>query len=272
MGWFDRIKAITRADIKRRKAPDKLGFRGLRTRLIDEISEEENQFEWVIEGCDAMLYHGLYEAVIKRGTSALLYAQAGLTKGRFYRRPGVECYKAKQSASTWSRDMGLGLIYACFRNNDHTILGQHYQYGKTHAWKMGDGAISRIYYTPQFASLLDQAKFKARGDDYKWYKRVRYSMPKGLDGYQAHLQVLIIAMIGEMYGKIPYRMFQRLKEHSDRKPRNPLFASVYARYGGCNQRAVLACINPIIDDYAGGSEKVVMQKIDRLFAVDYLIR
>ena len=138
---------------------------------------------------------------------------------------------------------------------------------------MGKGPLERTLYTPTHISLLDQVKFKTQNRDYPWWKKIPQLYVPNQDGYRAHLQVLSIALEGEMYGKICKDAFSRLNDQHKRKPSNPLFASVLAKFDEKKINAAIHALkNPIIDDYSGGKNGEIMQKIDRLFAVNYLIR
>jgi len=271
MSWLKKLKSELKRDVKKRKSFHHPSLAKELKRIRIFLDEKRDINGWILDDCDAMLYQGLYGAITKE-KATIFAAQVKGIKGRFNRRPKNDCLSTNESKSTWSRDMGLGLMWWCYRAKNHKALNEHFSYCQKHKGRMGDGVYSRIFYTPQFASLLDQVRFAAKNRDYPWYKRVRYIYTEGLDGYQAHLMVLVIALYGEMYGKIPYRAFERLKEHSDRKPHNPLYAAVYARFGGSVKRAFDACLAPDIDDYAGGKHKDIMQASDRLFAIDYLTR
>lgn len=276
MGWLEKLKSsvnsvFTSEYVKMKKVKIKtIGPRMQLNELRKKIESKRDKYGWVLGDCDAMLYMGLFGAVTEE-KATVFNAQSDIV-GKYFRRPGRECYAHDESKSSWSRDQGLGFIWWCYRANNRKALNAHFRYGQENGWKMGDGAISRILYTPQFIGLFDQARFEVNGNAYPdWKKKINpYIFPSGLDGYQAHLQVLIIALIGEINGKIPNEAFKRLKEHHSRKPSNPLYACVLARFKGGNiDYALRACMNPKIDDYAPHQ---IMRDIDTLFAIEYLIR
>lgn len=242
--------------------------------LISKIESKRDERGWVLDDCDAMLYQGLFEACAKN-SFPLQYAEDRKHRGKFYRTSEQCCYKDKKSASEWSKDMGIGLMYWCLRNGNKRALNDHFKYGQKNKWVMGRGPISRTFYTPSYISLLDQVRHKLNGKKYPDYKKrlAPQIYNSGLSGYQAHLQVLAIALEGELYGKIPKEAFKRLKEHNSRKPWNPLFAAVYARFKGGNiDFAINAIKSPLIDDYDGGVGAKTKHDIDTVFAANYLHR
>jgi len=250
--------------------------------LVNEVPDQEDKNFWVSKGCDGMLWEGKLRAAIDGGN----INAAERESGRFGRRPD-KCYiegrKSQESASTWSRDMAVGLLYWAWRSENLDVLERHAYYGKTHKWKMGLGAKSRIYYTPNIIGLLYRSIYALGGEDNK-SRFIPMTMPKGLDDYEAHLQVTMIALQGELreaiskidesdvYTGIDKKQFELLESHVEREPENVFFNAVLSKYTGDFEKASELCLSESVSSYVRCDDERSCVLSEVLFSCDFIAR
>ncbi len=179
--------------------------------------------------CDSLLWTGLLAA---SGLPTDLRA-ARLPDGRWLRRPTdyPECHSCGGSKSSISRDMLLGLIWGAWRTRDLPLLLDLHKYSRTHYWVMGTGTLTRTLFSPALASTLAHA-IRALGGPSYWERHLPAYFGPGATDYQAHLQVLHLLLRREIGLPIPA---QRLREHAERQPGNPLFQAAVGRYALASQ-------------------------------------
>lgn len=295
MGWLIKITAIliftlSCSKVDEKKPSDSSGLKSVEQKLEDlhkEALELRLDNGWLDDGCDAMLFQGKYQAT--EGAFYLDPRSAELSgeAGRFFRRGSTPCWDEKDlgSKTTWSRDMGLGLIYWLFRTKNLSALEDHATYGTQNKWQMGkpydDG---RVVYTPNMLSLLYNA-IAVLGGDNSLHRAWPPAYPTGLIDYQAHLQVLSIALRGELARKledapqkprkglllsISTTMYDRLEEHAQRDP-NPLYLAVLGKYSGNMKPAVDACLEEVVPEWDRCSKRECRIP-DLAFACDFIMR
>ncbi len=208
--------------------------------LID--SKKDIQSGWAdAKSCDAMLWAGKYAC--GGGAPNLAASEYAAEPGRFGRRPAPDCWNPVDgdigSKTTWSRDMGIGLIAGVWCTGKRDILERHADYGTKKNWKMGEPLDDgRTVYTPSIIGVLYQAIFYLGGKDSP--ARVWPSVySSGLDDYQAHLQMIDIWLRGEMSRReidlsldISQTMWDRVKEHAEREPNCPFYHYMRGIYDG----------------------------------------
>jgi len=276
MGWLNKLKSIAKsiAPCRHVSVKKKTAHRELKREkeaLLSKLHGKRNMYGWLFEDCDSFLWQALFNAVDKDKMPASF---ASPEAGKYYRRPGKECYKSKESGSSWSKDMGSGLILLGLMSNNKRMLDEHFAYGQKHKWVMGEGAPSRTVYTPQLSSILDQARFFLGKRKYPQYKKVPYLFTEGLKDYQAHLQVINILSISIINNKIPMEAFKRIEEHYRRSPRNPLYAAAMFRFGGNKYLplAIHACLNPVFDPSVRCHNQQNAEDTERLFAISLILK
>jgi hypothetical protein len=248
----------------RRLKFDATSLKRLRMDLVRDLTIKPG---WAANDCDAMLWQAKLDAVTGR-TELILQAEG--SPGRFFRRASRDCYSKRLSKSSWSRDMAVGFFWWIWRTKSLDAAYRHLNYGRKKLWKMGTGPLARVQYTPQLIGLFHKIINKVGGRNFNEAK-IPYVWPTGLVDYEAHLQCLVMALIGEMNGKIPEPAFRRLNGHYERERRNPLYAVLHTIYTGKHiSETVEVCHNPKFDSYVRGPEKA--RQIELLFAVDLLLR
>jgi len=154
------------------------------------------------EGCDAFIWDGEYAASPKVRGVDMEAAEFKDQPGRFGRRPPPNCWTpdgANGSKTTWSRDMFVGgLVPWAWLTKDLEALERHAEYGKDNNWKMGEPLDDgRTVYTPAMIGLLYKA-IQGLGGEKSSNAVWGNIYPKGLEDYQAHLQVKYIWARGEI--------------------------------------------------------------------------
>ena len=187
--------------------------------------------------CDGILWAGKYAC--GGGSPDIAAAEYPDDLGKFNRRPAPYCgAEFGNSKTTWSRDMGMGLISYAWCKKDLGVLERHASYGTKKNWTMGEPiADGRTVYTPTIIGILYQGIYKLGGTDSP--ARVWPSIySSGLDDYQAHLQMVDIWLRGEIDGKrdlgleISQTMYERVVEHSDREPTCAFYQYMMGIYSG----------------------------------------
>lgn len=113
-----------------------------------------------IAECDGMLWAGEYAC--GGGKPLLEYAEYPASPGKFNRRPEPYCsVETGNSATTWSRDMGMGLLIGAWCVWDIGLANRHMSYGKQNSWSMGEPyADGRAVYSPAIIGMFYQAIYK----------------------------------------------------------------------------------------------------------------
>ena len=188
--------------------------------------EDENGFVEV-DHCDALLWSTLRKAAVGESFDVRAAREDG---GKWHRRPlrYERCYPGN-SGSEISRDMFTGLLAYAVALGDRDLAHDVFRYGASHRWVMGDGDLSRTYFTPAIRARYARAILALGGPDYP-DRYLPTPEVSGLRGYQAHLQVLAILTGSKAAGGyITDDELARLKEHADREPGNALFAAAASR-------------------------------------------
>ena len=218
--------------------------------LEDSLAIAAQTDGWLeVSECDGMLWAGKYSC--GGGVPNIAAAEYPDEPGKFNRRPSPYCGEEfGNSKTTWSRDMGMGLMSHAWCKKDRAILERHADYGTKKNWIMGyPFADGRVVYTPSIIGILYQVIYYTGGSDStarSWpsiYSAV-------LDDYQAHLQMIDIWLRGEMSGEkdlqleISQTMFERIKEHSDREPECPFYAYMRGIYEGSLEKTTDLLLQP----------------------------
>lgn len=200
---------------------------------------------WLVRNsCDSMLWAS------KAGTTDCKEFRPEVAErepGRFGRRE-KPCWNELEgdvgSKSTWSRDMLIGgllpYIIKCKRID---LLNRHIRFGRDNNWQMGNPSNeSRVYYNPQIVGTLEATRrFLLNKDNPA--TPIPMILPSGLEGYQAHLQIMHIwaRLFTEDVGFIKRN---RIKEHFRREPTNPLYSYMNDRLTGNYTRTIDLLLDP----------------------------
>lgn len=244
------------------------------SRIAEAIALSDNEWGWITpDDCDGMLWTG--KAAAGGQPNVNIVGSEYEDEGRLGRRPPPDCYLngADNGAKTsWSRDMGVGFIYAAYRLGNVGALARHAAYGKAHKWQMGEPIDDgRTLYTPPLIGLLYQAIYKLGGED-NAARKIPNVYISGLDDFQAHLQVLDILLRGELEGGIRDVMLDRLKEHAKREPASPFYQAALGTYTGDMDAAIAACMKDDVSGYVRCEEFRRCQLADLIFSCDLVLR
>lgn len=183
------------------------------------------------DDCDSIHWTAL------RGVGRLVQANleaAVEDNGKVHRRPLQldECYP-KHSESTISRE---AILYATIHSvyfKDLDLLNRIWDYGKSHAWVMGDGVPSRTLFTPAAQAELARAIRFLGGAE---HLQVNFPIlrPSGLVDFEAFIAVMGVLLEGQIDGAISDESVALLKEQAARQPDNVVYAAMAARWAGGN--------------------------------------
>lgn len=180
------------------------------------------------EACDSLLFTGLVAATVPDIAVDLTAARdAG---GAWHRRPLSlpECYP-EFSGSSISRDMLVGVLWYAWRTKRLDIAEQLLSYGHAHGWVMGAGPYSRTYVMPGLQSTIAEVVYRLGGHN----DAALRSFPQvygDADGYELHLQVLLILLRGELTGNIGDWALEKLQTAFTSNQRNALYAYAHAKW------------------------------------------
>lgn len=213
-------------------------------RLAFALSKTDSH-GWLESECDAALWNGKFSC--GGGNPDLTAAEYPDEPGRFNRKPLPGCGpQFGNSRTTWSRDMGMGLMAHAWCKKDLPLLNRHAAYGEKKNWVMGSPlADGRVVYVPSTIGTLYGVIWASGGQDNpsRLFPQV---YPSGLNDYTAHLQMINIWLWGEIneakgvlqVQDISREMYARIVEHSDREPECPFYQYMRGIYDGDLGRAV----------------------------------
>jgi hypothetical protein len=209
-----------------------------------KIAETQGNYGWISEDeCDGLTFNALASSAGIKGID-LFSAEED---GKWYRTPRKACLSEGRSKSSCSRDNYVMLLHALWTSKDLEAAERMIQHGESTGWTVcdHDGSTdgkSRVYITPQLQGLVYRLRFYLGGADH--IKRRVGQVWGPADGFEAHLQVLSIHLLGRMEGKIAPGSRDVVQAHRDRNPGNALFQAVASKYGdGDMENAVNILLN-----------------------------
>ena len=217
---------------------------GNKADLYRKLSHQENYDNFImIDKCDSLLYSSLYHTF-----NPLFFIEAAKDyDNKWHRRPTYlpECYPL-HSKSTISRDMLLGVMTYCWFQKELDILEELWDYGASHNWIMGEGDISRVYFTPSLQQLLAEMILALGGKDHYFARRIIPSYPSidsisrthpdfRLAGYECHLLALRLLLKFDVTGTYTKKEKKLVTALYQRNEYNPLFCYLddWIKYGDC---------------------------------------
>jgi hypothetical protein len=202
---------------------------------VELLKEHQDEHGFVARDCDALLWSALSYV----GGVSLDLTAAQDPDGRWYRRPTKDCFSTGSSKSSISKDMLIGVFFWGMRSKDVAAIEKTFEFGQNNGWVMGEGDITRTFLTPSGQATLAEVMFRIGGKRSDFYRNLPQLWNSGIDGYEAHLQILHILIRGELLGGIDNRMLARIREHYSRSPKNALFAFAHAKYADGNQQEAI---------------------------------
>ncbi len=220
----------------------------LLTDIVNVYKLQANQVEtvegWIQpEDCDSALFNGLASMALPN----INLKAAQVAAGQWHRRPAVlgNCYP-NESKSEISRDMMVGIIWSIWRRRDLQAADDLLQYGRSNLWRMGEGQVQDTQEVPNFMRLLAEVIYQLGGSNYAERSLAPSLEVAGGTDYQRHLQVMFIALKGEVYGSLSEHDVSVLKHHVDEQAWNPLFYSVYHKYKDGDLSQLSSLLSPTL--------------------------
>ena len=179
-------------------------------------------------GCDSLLFASLASA---SGVNVPIENYRS-EDGKWFRTPEHNCYDEKRSSSDISKDMFTGLWWALYTHSKRSLIDELIQYGEGHEqylfWIMGRGDISRVGIPPPAQATWYEMRYRLGGKDNA--NRFIPQIWSKLDGFESHLQVIHILLLGRLTSQIDDHAKSRLKEYALREPENALYQAAWHLY------------------------------------------
>lgn len=194
--------------------------------LLPSVQDADGFIE--TDTCDSVHWSALVGAL----SPAVRLEAAFDASGKLHRRPPryPECYP-EFSKSENSRDAYLMVLVYALARGDKALVQRVFRYGRAHGWIMGEGPMSRVFFTANMRALYGQA-LEHLGGRSEPERLLPIVWDGGATGYQAHLAVVSVLAFGMIHGWVPDDGLAVLASQHARQPRNPLFAAAYYRYSG----------------------------------------
>jgi hypothetical protein len=194
----------------------------------------EDSFGWVGKCGDQMLFNSL-RVVACDNVRTDIYRARNPDTGEWNRDGARTCYERGETATRFSRDMLIGLMFRIFQDGSKEALGiaqQLVSYLKSHDWYLCEAKeplrTSRCYVNPGLKSTIYELVYQLGGEDNPARRFEPIFAPS--KGYEAHLAVLHITLRGMMRGSITYFQKEALRYQKNRQPRNLLFRTAFAKF------------------------------------------
>jgi len=206
-----------------------------RSELYREHAGEGWQYT---SGCDSLLFSGLYAAA----GADLDLTEAEIEPGHWIRKPlrYGECSPGVgTSRSTISRDGILGVFWWAWRTGNVAaaerllvaLRGNNYQL-------LGEGTLGELLLTPTYIhtlALIVHRLGSTMNVDKELNLRYLTWFGSGAKGFQRHIQIWHILLRGELQRSLSSNELDRIQEHVQEQPSNPLYHAAYARWYSGNQ-------------------------------------
>lgn len=190
-----------------------------------------DEFGWIGDTkCDGLLFNSLYS--VGGGDVDIELAQQ--EPGKWFRHAAQDCFETRDSASTISRDMFVGLFIWIWHNERLDLIESIVEWGMARRnglgnWIMGEGDIFRITLRPPLKSTACEILERLGGEDHQLCRQLGLpTLP--CTGYECHLQALHILLRGQILGAITDAHLEKLEELVRRFPRNALYQALLAKY------------------------------------------
>lgn len=204
------------------------------------VSSHQDEHGFIMtDTCDSTFFSGLLAAAAPQLKIDISAAQN--EQGSWFRRPTHDCGPSmKNSRSTVSRDMMLGVMWYMWRNHElqaaETLFNQLRQ---NNYILIGEGTAGELTFIPSYMNTLSQIIYRLGGARHEVELALPAIISEGDLGFEAHLTVWHILLRGELLGSIPTYNFNILQKYVELNPENPLFQAAYHKYLDGNYSSVL---------------------------------
>ena len=201
--------------------------------------------------CDATLFTGLYASCLRIPDNEINFVAAKNHANQWFRRPledsGEDTCYPNGSRSTISRDMFLGILTYIFSRRRLDLAEEIMEYGLKHNWVMGQGEITRTYFTPNMRKLLAEIIYSLGGKNHWVMRNIPVVYGKTI-GYQAHLDAIFINLLLRARGYLNEADVNQLIYHAQREPRNLLFSYLCRLMNGGSLDYIVNQVNSFFPD------------------------
>lgn len=201
----------------------------LETRTELYRSRATNGWQSYSKSDDGLLFACLSAVALNREFAVEL---ARNPDGQWFRNPGAVLAPLEQGHSTISRDMFTGLFMYILHFQRLDLAEQIWEYGEARGWKMGEETRefdNRVYFTPTMISLLARIIHHLGGTDH-YLARLIPQVYSTIPGYESHLSLLTIQMIGNIQGHIGLLELGALNKILKHMAHNPLAQALFHKY------------------------------------------
>lgn len=250
------------------------------SKLAEAVGIRDPKTGWLTpDDCDGMLWTGKYAAASHVEGVDIRAAEYPAEAGRFNRRPAPFCEAGAGSASSWSRDMGNGLLLYAWGKGQLDVLQRHAAYGKRQNWKMGQPtADGRTIYTPSMIGRLYTVIYALGGEDSP-ARAWPTVYTAGLENYEAHMQMIDIWLRSEIEARrsaehkpsVSDTMLKRVREHAAREPQCPMYQAMLGVFEGDLSHATdLLLQDTYVCEYGRDNQRQILA--DWVWTADYVLR
>lgn len=167
------------------------------------------------------------------------------SNGQWFRNPAM-VEQRLEKGSTISRDMFIGLFVYVLHFGRLDLAEQIWEYGSARSWKMGEDTRkfdTRVYLSPSTIALLARIIHHLGGADHpQRHLPLVYSTAPG---YQSHLSLLTMQMVGKMEQGLGLYELNSLRSILRHMHGNPLAQAVYHRYSDGNQSIAIRILDSL---------------------------
>ena len=199
---------------------------------LNSAQQDSNGFI-LTQHCDSLLFSSLN--AVGRGERIQITA-ARDEEGQWFRRPLdlPECYANRESRSTISRDMLIGLLLYLQHFQESKLVADLWNYGSTNNWIMGEGeGINRVaaVLSPSLIKVLAEMNYKMNGVDADERHLPDLTIFTKDGGYVNHLNLLYFKLYSEVYGGITVLQYSELQRYvNEIDPNNLLGLALLSKY------------------------------------------
>jgi hypothetical protein len=192
---------------------------------LELIEKHRGPSGWIKDyDCDGLLFNSIAKVSGVEGIDL----HKAFDGDRWYRSPSKDCYPDR-SKSTISRDMLLGVLLYSAITRDSSIPESLLAYGEENGWMMGEGVISRTWFSFNLRRISAEIIKLVTGNELDKYLKIPLIVTGTKEGYQAHLESLILLIKGE-WGSLDQLDFLAVRSYYRRNPDNAVFSYLYHRY------------------------------------------
>lgn len=201
---------------------------------LSELESHKDSYGFVTPKGDSLLF----TCLANFAGSTADYTKA-LVDGRPIRHPEIT---SADSSTPISKDMMMGVMYCAYSARDSGFVSSIREYGEKNNWDLCpdnigfdnipvEDRIGRCIMSPEVVYELAVMSGYLVSDIKPGLNFLDYVINyKDLRGFEAHLLVLRVGLVGLMRGYLTDRELAIVEFHSSRQPRNALYSAIYHKF------------------------------------------